>query len=887
MRPKNDTARKSSFLHNDSARVPFAVIGIFLVILSTIVSLNLTRMDIKMAKTMSSGLEISAPDKALSYAQADLARALNYAGMEALKKLGETPVIKPDNTSKYHNGTGGDPYKYNANWARAMTLHTFDIYMETNYNNDTFVYGGYSVNVDPPGSWDTITFTPIKMKLNRTIRPPLMEPGNNNGYETYWKISMPVRIHLNDLDMKTELLSQNITIETLITSRYPLLRDLTDEFSERVNGTNAVMIETTAFAMAYTWGRGYMQYGKGTPLNIVNNSHIALILNGALLLDQGYVFNSVDPISLLEYANQTAVTLSGTKKAYEDIVLDNNSLKVDPKEDAFNSTDDQDKAKEESEKGKYDFNITLITDYLNNGSKSGGSIVNKEILTVIPQVYGTKLATGVARQISENEGSHGGYEESYNIDAWGDPDSMTKTGIIAKDSYVPGNLYGETWELTWTRNHEWRHTYYVTESCGIDCIRTVPRYNYMTAVDSRVDIVAITLKALENSNTDIYFNFSNLYYVSKNDLYGTYDPKEVTYRFTYADPNLEPAYVDYRPIFDANKDVNLKNMGLNGDTDLKSYTVDAPVWVADESQFAVDDITRYMIQDIQLDPDINYENYPVPSDLLNAARDDLIKKIDDNKTRYANKSNYYSGKYFSASGKAISLVREWYVDQVMYQVRDKFTRGSDEINKTIKIKFSDPDKVKDANRNASKFLWQGMKLPFGVPMRAYHVDEKGNIYPPEALAAWNESVTLLVDQEPNYLDPEMPYGEEKLFTLKLRNNNLLGPTGVHILPTLEPWLATFNMWSIDVEGEFVKFEVQDMDNEVHPDPIFGHEVQVYVRERSTIKDSVTNSIIGENSRIKFNFTTGTFIAVPPGKIQGVGDKDWVIIEETAGYKVKK
>jgi len=82
-------------------------------------------------------------------------------------------------------------------------------------------------------------------------------------------------------------------VETLITSRYPLLRDLTDEFSERLKGTNAVMTETTAFAMAYTWGRGYMQYGKGTPLNIVNNSHMALILNGALLIDQGFVFNSV------------------------------------------------------------------------------------------------------------------------------------------------------------------------------------------------------------------------------------------------------------------------------------------------------------------------------------------------------------------------------------------------------------------------------------------------------------------------------------------------------------------------------------------------------------------------------------------------------------------
>jgi hypothetical protein len=173
-------------------------------------------------------------------------------------------------------------------------------------------------------------------------------------------------------------------------------------------------------------------------------------------------------------------------------------------------------------------------------------------------------------------------------------------------------------------------------------------------------------------------------------------------------------------------------------------------------------------------------------------------------------------------------------------------------------------------------------------MRAFHVDAGGNIYPPEELQAWNESVTLLVDQVPNYLDPEMPYGEEKLFTLKLRNNNLLGGTGVHILPSLEPWIATFNMWSIDVEGEYVKFEVQDMDNECHPDPIFGHEVQVYVRKNVLdVFDPVTGLSIGSNLPIKFNFTTGTFIVVPPGKIDGVGDKDWVSVEESSGFKVKK
>jgi hypothetical protein len=96
------------------------------------------------------------------------------------------------------------------------------------------------------------------------------------------------------------------------------------------------------------------------------------------------------------------------------------------------------------------------------------------------------------------------------------------------------------------------------------------------------------------------------------------------------------------------------------------------------------------------------------------------------------------------------------------------------------------------------------------------------------------------------------------------------------------------MWSIDVEGEYVKFEVQDVDNECHPDPIFGHEVQVYVREEKTITDQLNNNLkIGYNLPIKFNFTTGTFIVVPPGKLTGVGDKDWVIIEESAGFKVNK
>jgi hypothetical protein len=852
------------FLRDDSARVPFVVIGIFFVILSTIVSLNLTRMDIKMAKTMSSNPEISAPDQALSYAKSDLARALNYAGMEALKSLGETPVIQPDNTSEYNTG----PYQFNMNRALAMTNHTFNRYMESNYMYDTFTYSGYSVNVEPTYSWKEMTITPIRMKLNRTINPPLFEPGDK-GYETYWKISIPVRIHLKDLDMNSQLLSENISVETLITSRYPLLHDLTQEYGQRVNGTNAVMTETTAFSMAYTWGRGYMQYGKGTPVNIVDNQDLGLIINGALLLDQGFVFNSIDPKSLVEYANQTAATLSGKKKKYEDVVLDNNSLKVDPREDAYNSTGDPENAYEESQKGKYDFNITIITDYLNNNSKPGGSIIDREIKAVIPQAYSASFATGVARVVSENPGDHSGYEESYSIDAWGEPDTMTQTGTISKDSYVPGNLYGETWQLSWTRNHVWRHTYWVTESCGEGCTMQVPYYNYMTAQDSRMDKVAITLKAIENSNTNIDLDFAGTSLASKNDLYGTFDPMDVTYRFEHNDPNLEAAYLQYRDFFENTKIPNLKNIDLNGDTGAKSYTLDAPAWVNEEAQFAVDDITGMMKNEIHLDPGINYENYPVPSDLINAVRDDLIKKISEKEVTYANKSGYFSGKYKSTSAKVISVIREWYVDQVKYQVHEKFSQGSKQIDDEIKKNFSEPEKIKQANRDAGTFLSRGFKLPLAVSMRAFHVDENGNIYEPQKLEAWNESVTLLINQEPDYLDAFRPDpSNPRLYTLKVRNNNLLGVTGLHMLPTLDPWIATVNMWSIDVEGEFVKFEVQDIDNEVHPDPIFGHEAQAYVREDvPDVYDSVTGLSIGSNMPIKFYFTTGTFLIVPPGNMR--------------------
>ncbi|MBU4339325.1 MAG: hypothetical protein KKD46_00155, partial [Euryarchaeota archaeon] len=686
--------------------------------------------------------------------------------------------------------------------------------------------------------------------------------------------------------------------------RYPLLKDLTDEYSMRLNGTNAVMMETTALSMAYTWARGYMQYYRGAPGNIVNNTHLSLMLNGALLLDQGFVFNSVDPMSIAEYAKQTAYVLTGKSMDYGNVTLDNGSMKIDPQQDAFNSTGDPEAAEEDYNRARqFDINATPITDYLNNGSEY--SFAAQQIRSVIPQVYSAALTTGVARQTTQTEGAHEGYESSHNVDAWGEPDSMSLVGTVPRDNTVPGVLYGEIWDLTWTRSHVWRHYYTVYYDCSYtetyDCttdgkaatcsrfvLKTCSRteYNEMTTTDTRVDRVTITLKAQENSNTNIPLKYRGSTLSSRNDVVKPFEKRDVDHSAAHSDPQLEEAYVRYKSdVFDANKVSNLKNQGLSGDTDARRYSSNSPApnyiaspgWLPREAQDAVDEITEAINRDVHLDPNINYTVYPVPSDLLIAARDDLIMKIKRNESQYVDKETYYNGaQYHSASAKLISLVREWYVDEVKYQIYEKFTGGSDMINGEIRKNFSEPDKVMQANRDGAKLLSKGMYLPFGLTMRAYHTDDEGNVYPDEELEAWNESVTLVVNQEPDYL--YAMNDDVELRTLGIRSFNIFGPTGLPVLPSMNPWLVQTNAWKIEVQGKINKFELFDADNEVHPNPIFGHEAQVYVREEMPVEDSVTKLPIGDNLPIKFSFTTGTFIAVPPGKY--IGDDLAHVLEET-------
>jgi hypothetical protein len=247
------------------------------------------------------------------------------------------------------------------------------------------------------------------------------------------------------------------------------------------------------------------------------------------------------------------------------------------------------------------------------------------------------------------------------------------------------------------------------------------------------------------------------------------------------------------------------------------------------------------------------------------------------------KARYYSGgKYSSCSAKTISQVLEWYVDEVLYQVNEQYNGAAGNINDQIDEKFGESaDGVREANKNGAELLKDALCFPIGLTMRVEHVRDNGSKYDVDDIAYWDENVTLGVDMEPDYLFEDSDDGKQ-LINLGVQNVCFFGYTGVPVL-TPPNYMVQFNSWMINVEGRIDGFTLVDADNECHPNPMFGHEAQVYRRKNEAIEDPTNDYIrIGYNTPIEFSFSTGTFIAVPPTG-RPVGDRLGGLTETSSEY----
>ena len=225
-----------------------------------------------------------------------------------------------------------------------------------------------------------------------------------------------------------------------------MLKELTDEYEARLNGS-AMFTDMTAASFAYTWARGYCQYFTTEPMNIVDNGDLELMTNAASLLEQGCVYNSVDPVSLASLVQHTYDNTQSTKD-----VVNHSSLSYINQYNFSNTS--KKSLPDDNEPEEYRFNADTIVD-----KELSSAIADPVSRYYVDQAYGCRMHLTLSRKPLST---------TYN-----------DSGSICKESYPltpnengTGPFFREIWKV-WTNDSEgggWTEEVtvdYVMDECSL------------------------------------------------------------------------------------------------------------------------------------------------------------------------------------------------------------------------------------------------------------------------------------------------------------------------------------------------------------------------------------------------------------------------------------
>lgn len=912
--------RKPGFFKDDHARIPFSVIGIFLILGSSFTSVYVTKLESDKTEELASTIDFNEIDNLIRFAEADMSTALNIAGLKGIKVLGEKPIINAFDTIY-----GDNPADVSKNFICDYILEEMNLYLVANYMYDSYNNGKYSINIilqegsdNPIISWDEINFKAFSMHLKRPMEIFLLTPEDEVEHATYWVLDVTVKVEIRKLVYGKPgivVTTRNINVSTIVTSRYLLLKNLVDvEYNETINDVHQLWTFTTIISNIYSLARGYQHYSKGEPENVVDNKHLALVVNAGLLFEQGFTFGSVDPMGLVQLVNNTYKILKNKDTNKKDLLnLDlgsSNSFNMDTSDISEGSANtdasvDFDEpintcpeinlseiAKkplytsqsiyvnfvtpagadftkelfypytEEDINDEINYYKTLNYDFVSvtSGQSNKNVTTVAQVIDIIDTMYKSKMKTKVTRDPSPDVtiGNHAGYPIDNGTSSW----TMVSMNLVdtitkpAKGSINPvQRIHAEIYDLEWQREH------YYSKKINSTW------YHY-TAIDTKLE---------KDVTAEVLLNFYSLYKSTKNDA------ADIFYKNTVLnDPNLEDcldAYLNnyYNP--------NITTLIETGSGDYYNRYIDGKYysWVENEAWDAIYEIYQ-QISKIKQDPSLNSKNYPNTFELLELIKEDLLSKYNSSIDTYLKKSDYFDGTNFLSVGKkAVYFVRDWYVYKVKQDIIDVFDSIDSAIEEQIDSiipsdsGFSASDIKNTLKGEGMATLKNQFSIPFGLDMDLKRFDENN-------VVEWNETVRFAVDQYPDYLTPfeTTLYEGKDVQTMGLRNICTLGPTGLPILPPtpVTPWVITINVWLIDVKGEYCEFKVIDTTDETLFNPIFGHDPQIYVRKEDTVYSMNNDTMIGSNTRLTYGFTTVAFAVVPSwGYMVG----DWGDYSEEDGW----
>jgi hypothetical protein len=884
----------------------------------------ISRLELEKSKEIARSLDVSEIENLLYYFEADLTNALNLAGMKALKEIGKHPVI----TSPI--GTSQEINQYRV---KAIIKEELNVYLTGHYLYNMFSDGHYAINVmlqneTPILTTENISLQPCTMQLERFSIPTIGPLGTMN-YSTYLVVSLPLHIEIRQLkaydwDLLT---TRTVLVSSILTSRYPFLECLMNEYNRTINGTfSSLWTYTTVLSNLYSLARGFKHYRCGRPLNVMDNRHLSVILNSGLLLEQSLVFGSVDPLGLVDLAREIKQALKQTPSDALTTFNDemegegypveaenlskgsanadagspvNESIDISP---SFNLSEIAERILYtissatfhfENEDGEFDDEIILFDDdvqirineviqhqanqsfYLTGVTKhlSMNTTTLHLLEAIISELYHDTMSTKIL-------------DRSIVLELWGDPGDgwidggnspWNATSILPvskqeikpqKGQVTPGcAVYEEHYNVSYERNHTWwRLEEYSVNGTTMQII----------VWNNRTDLLVETV-----SLQSILQHWAS-YQASQDDIIDVLYLNE-----TLNDQNLEDTVNTYRTMYNDSgleKQEVITTRNNTGTSDLNATVPGGyEEWVLDEAWSALEEIFE-SVRHITLDPSIDAEHYPSPVLLVESAKNDLLAKYTQNISEYLDFSQYHPGPQFRSVGKkSVYNIREWYVRFIENTTETVFSEISHQMTYAIEAAIPasagfTTQNITETLDDASDALRNQFTIPFGYDMNLSRYDRKG-------VLLWNETIRLAVDQYPNYLNPfeRTPWDNEELWTLKIRNRCVFGPTGLPILPPspITPWVLTMNLWVVDVQGEYPQFKIIDTSDETIFNPLLGHESQSYVRELKVI--SAGNITLGQNTRLAFGFTTVAFGLVPPwGMMLGDIQENW-FDEHTSGF----
>jgi hypothetical protein len=253
----------------DRGRVPFAVVGVLLLVGSaTVATVDAPRSPAE-----------PATERAIEDARSATQTALRTAARRAARDAARNPVLEPANTT-VGRALGEHPFRRSL----ALRAHlAFASHAERIVARD----GDVTARVEVPRVRNE---SGLRAALDRTT----VERAGANGTATRVGIEkVTVVAERNGRVVERVELSPSVVLGSPVLFVHDRVRTFDDRL-DRGPMESGLARRTTARLYALAWARGYAQYGGAPVSNVVSNRHATVAVNHALLAEQRHAFGRVD-----------------------------------------------------------------------------------------------------------------------------------------------------------------------------------------------------------------------------------------------------------------------------------------------------------------------------------------------------------------------------------------------------------------------------------------------------------------------------------------------------------------------------------------------------------------------------------------------------------------